>query len=259
MEKLDQLIEKLNNDSLSAVSVKDLDTRQKLFLTKTHFQILEDHGTAEEFFNDLFAKGHKRLELTPRRKNGSVYKTVGQDFEINLSDPQVVAPAVTQQQPETIPAVPMQQQNMFSNSFGLGQLDMVNLFVAKNDATRLHTENAMLLTKTEAQQKLIEELKEERLEQKYNREGSKGNQEMLMGVVQSLPQIMAMVKGSPAVGLAQPVEYSSPAKNNFAKALQNIDDNVLEVMQNINTGLNNSPEFSSELSQLLQKYKLWEA
>lgn len=257
MEKLNQLIEKLNNDPLSAVSVKDLDTRQKLFLTKTHFQIIEDHGTAEEFFNDLFAKGHKRLELTPRRKNGSVYKTVGQDFEISLSDPQAVQQPVPQQ-PEPIQAVPM-QQNIFANSYGLGQLDMVNLFVAKNDATRLHTENAMLLTKTEAQQKLIEELKEERLEQKYNREGSKGNQEMLMGAIQSLPQIMAMVKGTPAVGLAQPVEYSSPTKNNFAKNLQSIDDNVLDVMLNINTGLNNSPEFSTELSQLLQKYQLWQA
>lgn len=258
MEKLDQLIEKLNNDTLSAVSVKDLDTRQKLFLTKTHFQIVEDHGTAEEFFNDLFAKGHKRLELTPRRKNGSVYKTVGQDFEISLSDPQAVAPAVmpavTQQLPAPIPAVPM-QENVFANSFGLGQLDMINLFVAKNDATRLQTENSILLSKVEAQQVVIDDFKEQR----FNREGSKGNQEMLLGAIQSLPQIMAMVKGTPAVGLAQPVEYSSPAKNNFAKALQNIDDNVLEVMQNINTGLNSSPEFSNELSQLLQKYKLWEA
>jgi len=261
MEKLNQLIHTLNTKPLSGVSVLNIDTNQKLFCTKTHFQIVEDHGTAEEFFNDLFAKGYKNLRLTERKKNGSVYKAVAPDFVINLSDPQGVQPAVTQavtpavtQQTAPIPAVPM-QENIFANSFGLGQLDMINLFVSKNDATRLQTENNVLLTKVEAQQAVIDDFKEQR----YNREGSKGNQEMLLGAIQALPQLISMVKGTPAIGLAQPVEYSSPTKNNFAKNLQSIDDNVLEVLLNINTGLTNSPDFSTELSTLLQKYQLWQA
>lgn len=254
MEKLDNLIEKLNTDKYSAVSVLDLDTGDFVFRNITHAQIISEHGTAEDFFETLFSQGHKRLNLTPRRKNGSVYKADGQGFEVNFSKESQETQAVM---PQTQNIQETQQQNVFQNSFGLGQLDVMNLMVAKNDATRLFTENEILKTETKEQKKLIEELKEEKLATKYDTNKSKGNQEMLMGAIQSLPQLMAMVKGTPAVGLAQPVEYSSPAKNNFAKELPSIDDNVLEVLQSINTGLSSNVEFSNELSELLQKYQLW--
>lgn len=257
MEKLDNLIEKLNTDKFCAVSVFDLDTSIFVFRNITHAQIIQDYTSAEEFFETLFSQGHKRLNLTPRRKNGSVYKADGQGFEVNFSKQNQEMPVMTAQTPQMTPVA--ENQGMFQNSFGLGQLDMVNLFVAKNDATRLHTDNEILKAENKEQKKLIEELKEERLATKYSGDKSKGNQEMLMGAIQSLPQLMAMVKGTPAVGLAQPVEYSSVAKNNFAKSLPSIDDNILEVLQSINTGLSSNLEFSNELSQLLQKHQLWEA
>ena len=254
MEKLDNLIEKLNTDKYSAVSVLDLDTSDFVYRNITHAQIVSEYGTAEDFFETLFSQGHKRLNLTPRRKNGSVYKADGQGFEVNFSKESQEMPAVM---PQKQPIQEIQQPNVFQNSFGLGQLDVMNLMVAKNDATRLFTENEILKTETKEQKKLIEELKEEKLATKYDTNKSKGNQEMLMGAIQSLPQLMAMVKGTPAVGLAQPVEYSSAAKNNFAKVLPSIDDNVLEVLQSINTGLSSNVEFSTELSELLQKHQLW--
>lgn len=251
MQNLDTLIDKLNTDSFSAVSVLNLDTNTFVFRNKTHAEIITDFGSAEEFFETLFADGHKRLNLTLKRKNGSTYKADGTSFDVNFSkEIQSVQPV---QSPVTT--------DMFPNSFGLGSLDMINLFVAKGDAQRLHSENEILKASDKEQKKLIDELKEERLASKYDTDKSKGTQEMLLGAIQQLPTIMAMVKGVPPVaGLASPVEnYSTPAKQHFAKALQNLDDSTVNVLESINNGLNSNVQFTNELAELLQKHQLWTA
>ena len=251
MQNLDTLIDKLNTDSYSAVSVLDLDTNTFVFRNKTHAEIIADFGSAEEFFETLFADGHKRLNLTLKRKNGSTYKADGTSFDVNFSkESQSV-------QPVQSPVTP----DVFPNSFGLGSLDMINLFVAKGDAQRLHSENEILKATEKENKKLIEELKEERLASKYDTDKSKGTQEMLLGAIQQLPTIMAMVKGVPPVaGLGSPTEnYSTPAKQNFAKALQNLDDSTVNVLESINNGMNSNAAFTNELAQLLQRHQLWTA
>ena len=113
MEKLDQLIEKLNTDKISAVSVLDLNTGEFVFRNITHAQIIQDYTSAEQFFESLFAQGHKRLNLIPRRKNGSTYKADGQGFEVNFSKESQETPAVITQQNQTQMPV---EQNVFQNS-----------------------------------------------------------------------------------------------------------------------------------------------
>lgn len=254
MRELDLLIEKLNSDQFACVSVLDLDTNLLLFRNKTHAEIVQEHQSAENFFESLFAKGHKALELTPRRKNGSSYKVTGASFKVNFSS------NTQTRQPQTLPQM---QQPIFAepiqNSFGLGTLDIMNLMVSKNDATRLHTECEILKSENKEQKKLIEELKEERLENKYNSEKSTANQGMLMGALQQLPALAGMFNGSGVAGLAGAVEqFATPAKKNFATALQQLDDTIVSVLYNINTGLNTNNEFSVELAELLKKHNLWQ-
>lgn len=260
MQELENLMEKLNTDQFSAVSVLDLDSSKFVFRNKTHAEIIEEYATAEDFFETLFAQGHKRLNLTLKRKNGSTYKVDGQSFEVNFSKQNLETQAVAKQEPRV--SQPAQMPDIFSNSFGLGTLDVMNLMVAKNDASRLFTENEVLKSENKEQKKLIEELKEERLATKYSTDKSKGTQEMLMGAIQHLPTLISFAKGTPMpmTGLAAAVEdYSSPIKQSFAEALQNIDDTVVTVLGSINNGLNSNVEFSNELAQLLKKHQLWEA
>ncbi|WP_268846579.1 hypothetical protein [Flavobacterium aestivum] len=254
MQELDTLIDKLNTDSYSAISVLDLDTAAFVFRNKPHAEIIADYGSAEEFFETLFADGHRRLTLTLKRKNGSTYKMDGKSFDVNFSkDTQSVEPV---KQPVTV-----HKAELFPNSFGLGSLDMINLFVAKGDAQRLHAENEILKASEKENKKLIEELKEERLATKYDTARSNGTQEMLLGAIQHLPTILATFNGAPPVtGLASPTEnYSTPAKQNLAKALQNLDDSTVNVLQSINSAMNTNPEFTNELAELLQKHQLWQA
>ena len=255
MQELEILMDKLNTDQYSAVSVFDLDTNSFLFRNKTHVEITANEGTAEEFFETLFANGHKRLNLSLKRKNGSTFKIDGQSFEVNFSKESQETKLVPQGQPNQ-----QSQTEFFQNSYGLGTLDMINLFVAKGDAQRLLTENEVLKSENKEFKKQNEELKEERLASKYDTDKSKGNQEMLLGAIQQLPALMSFVKGTPPLGLGNPVEtYATPAKKHFATALQNIDDTVVNVLDSINNGLNTNAVFSNELAELLKKHNLWEA
>jgi thiol-disulfide isomerase/thioredoxin len=257
MQELDNLIEKLNTDKYSAVSVFDIPANRWLFRNKSHQEITEEYQSAEDFFEDLFAKGHRNLSLTLKRKNGSTHKIDGEPFDVNFSAQSKAQTAVATPVQQ---AKPMQVQDVFSNSFGLGTLDVMNLMVAKNDASRLHTENEVLKSENKELKKKYEEIREEQLASKYDTNKSKGNQEMLLGAIQQLPTLISFVKGTPVVGLSAPVEtYESEAKQNFAMALQHIDDTVVGVLDSINKGLNTNNEFSQELAQLLKKHQLWEA
>lgn len=260
MRELDELIEKLNTDQFSAVSVFDLDTNSFLFRIKTHAEIVKEFGTADAFFESLYSKGYKRLNLNLKRKNGSVYKLHGKAFEVKFSPADQVEPQPMQIQTQELQT--KKTEDIFSNSFGLGTLDVMNLLVSKNDATRLLAENSVLTTDNKLLKETNEKLKEEAMATKYSDNKSKGNQEMLMGAIQNLPALISFAKGTPMplAGLAAAVEtYSSPVKQSFAEALQSIDDNVVTVLDSINHGLNSNVAFSGELADLLKKYKLWEA
>ena len=63
MEQLDDLMDKLNSDKFCAVTVYDRDTSKPIFRNVTHEQIKNDYGTAEEFFEKVFADGYKKLTL----------------------------------------------------------------------------------------------------------------------------------------------------------------------------------------------------
>lgn len=254
MQELDNLIEKLNTDSYSAVSVLDLQTNSFLFRNKTHAEIIEEYQNAEEFFETLFAKGYRRLNLTLKRKNGSSYKVDGKSFEVNFSKDNDVASIPVQQ-------VQAPKADVFSNSFGLGTLDIMNLMVAKNDASRLFTEVETLKTENKEYKKKYEDIREEQLLSKYNADKESGLWGAVQGAVQNAPALLAAFKGvAPVAGLGSPMEtYSSEAKQHFATALQSIDDTVVNVLDSINKGLNTNVEFSTELAQLLKKHQLWEA
>ncbi|MDL2141181.1 hypothetical protein QQY79_01505 [Flavobacterium tructae] len=260
MQALDNLIDKLNSDSYSAVSVLDLDTNSFLFRNKTHGEIIADYGSAEEFFESLFAKGHSHLTLALKRKNGSSYKIDGQSFDVNFTKQDQYS-QVQHVQQIPVQQVKNSQADVFSNSFGLGTLDIMNLMVAKNDASRLFTEVETLKAENKEYKKKYEDIREEQLASKYDTNKSKGAQEMLLGAIQQLPTLIGFVKGTaPVAGLAAPMEmYSSEVKQHFATALQSIDDTVVGVLESITSGLSTNVEFSNELAQLLKKHQLWEA
>lgn len=257
MQELENLMEKLNSDVYSAVSVFDKTTNRFVFRNKSHSEIIGEFGNSEDFFEDLFAKGHRHLTLTLKRKNGSTHKIDGQSFDVNFSASNTPEAIHVQQQQ---PSKPQQQQDIFSNSFGLGALDVMNLMVSKNDASRLHTECEVLKAENKELKTKYETIREEQLLSKYNADKESGLWGAVQGALANAPALISTFRGVAPVGLASPVEaFASEAKQHFATTLQHIDDSVVSVLDSINNGLNTNQEFSSELAELLKKYQLWEA
>lgn len=254
MQELENLIEKLNTNKFSVVSVFDLASNQFIFRNKSHQEIIEEFGSAEDFFEDLFAKGYCNLRLTLKRKNGNSHKIDGVPFNVNFS---------TKNQMQTLPAKEIQattSKDSFSNSLGLGTLDIMNLMVSKNDATRLHTENEILKSENKDLKNKYEVIREEQLLAKYTADKESGLWGAIQGVIANAPALMATFKGIAPVGLASPAEnYSSEAKQHFATTLQQIDDSIVNVLDSINNGLNTNNEFTQELAELLKKHQLWQA
>ena len=87
MEQLDDLMDKLNSDKFCAVTVYDRDTSKPIFRNVTHEQIKNDYGTAEEFFEKVFADGYKKLTLQEKRKNGAnAFKMEGDTFDVSFGN-----------------------------------------------------------------------------------------------------------------------------------------------------------------------------
>lgn len=256
MHTLNQLIDSLNQDILSAVSVFDKDLAKFVVRNKTQPEIISQHSTAENFFEELYANGHKNLKLTLKQKEGSGFKTV-YEFDSTFGAPN--QPPKTNemmpQQPTVHAAQPM--QNSEFGMFGLGALDIMNLVSDSRDAKRLQMDNEFLKRENIDVKKENDRIKEEQMLAKYTREGKEANQQMLAGAIQSIPAIIQLVKGGDTEGLnaAQPA-YSTDVKTNFASKLNDTPDSTLQVLESIAGGITNNPNFTAELATLLKKHQL---
>lgn len=94
MQQFLKIIECLKTDEFYAVMIEDAETNQqftvpgidgKPTVNLTGQNIIAAFGTVEAFFNSIFEKGHERIKITFRRKNGSTFKQAGEPREFSLN------------------------------------------------------------------------------------------------------------------------------------------------------------------------------
>ncbi len=266
--ELEIIINKIDTDKRFLLSVFDLQSGLYLYKYYPASRILEEFGTGSNFFENLFSSGNRHLNLSSYRKNGTGKVKDGEPITVNFSEKtdeqqlQPVAQPVQQMQPVQM----MQHQNPNNDllsSFGLNAPQIMDLFIEKNEASRLRTECSELKAKVEKLQTENDTHREYKLKNEYDWEKEKSKREGTQGLIKdglaSLPMIMAHLKSDPS-GLngGQEINYGSLIKNNFAEQLKSIDDATLEILISIYKASSTNPAFSSELIALLQKHKLWE-
>ena len=264
-ELVNIIINKIDTDQLFLLSIFDLKSGVYLHKYYPATKILEEFETGVNFFEHLFEQGYRHLNLSSYRKNGTGKLKDGEPITVNFSEdtePQPVAQPVQQMQP--IQTMPQMNQNndMFSN-FGLNAPQIMDLFVQKNEAERLRTENSELKTKNLILESDNTRLKEAELSSKYDWEKEKskrdGTQGLIKDCIGSLPMIMAHLKNEQSgLNAPQEVNYGSLVKNNFAESLHTMDDNTLTVLSRIHNTIGVNGEFTTELVELLKKHGLWE-
>ncbi len=262
MEQLDDLMDRLNSDKFCAVTVYERDTSKPIFRNVTHEQIKNENGNAEEFFEKVFAEGYTKLTLQEKRKNGvNAFKVEGDPFDVTFG--QTEKPKANEAETPK-----KKKKKKKSGLMGLGIADIFDLKLQAQDRGEL----ARKLEESERLNKELktknEELKEEKLLNKYTKESNESFNNMLLGVVKQAPLIL---KG---LGFNVPVEANglsmaapdeileenySDAKKAFFDITRTIDDDTIALLsviyQKINEKTGNNI-FSQELFGLLQKHQM---
>lgn len=261
MEQLDDLMDKLNSDKFCAVTVYDRDTSKPIFRNVTHEQIKNDYGTAEEFFEKVFAEGYKKLTLQEKRKNGAnAFKIEGDTFDVSFGSTAEVQPKQS--------AKKKKKKKMKSGLMGLGMTEIFDLKMQAYDRGEL----ARKLEESQRENKELksknEELNEEKLQKRYTKESNDSLNNMLLGVVKQAPIILKglgfnipIEANGLGVASADDIENDtySEVKKSFLETIKSLDDDTISLLQVIYQKINEKSEnnvFSQELFELLQQNQM---
>lgn len=268
------IIHSLETDQYYAVKVVNADTNEELGNNLTGQKMISDFESVEGFFRHLISKGINRINIHPKRKNGSTYVFKGDPIAFKISDsndyqrelqsvakPLQQPPEPLQQNVIPIPT-PVPASPVLNGPYGLGFSEYVGLHVSANDKTRLETENEFLKRENKRLETENQELKEERLKRDYDIARANGNKELLLGLGEMLSPVIGKFIGgaaavAPSTGLNSP-EYLQSAVLNQSPQLAYLAEQSSEFLQYI-TGVCNmistTPGFYEELNQLIEKHQ----
>lgn len=261
MKQLESLIHKLNTDVYASVTVYDRDKEAYIHRNMLQEKIIDDYGSAEEFFEQLYASGHKKLTLFPKRKNGNSFKVDGDSFDVNFGK-QTNEKMENSQKPAK-----KKKKKKKNDSFGLGASEIFDLKLSAYEKDRFSRENEILTAKCERLETENKALVEEKLERKYKIEKNDALNATIQGGLKSLPMIMkglGMNVPDSALGLQANVtefedENLSGVKKGFIEVLKATDDDMVTLMQVIYNKINQNVEtnqFAIDLQELLQKHNM---
>lgn len=262
MKQFESFILKLNTDSYTAVTVYDRDTEAYIYKNMLSENIIAEHNSAEDFFEALYAAGHKKLTLFPKRKNGNSFKIAGDSFDVNFGKQDTEK----MERSESTPAKKKKKKKK-NNSFGLGAAEIFDLKLGAYEKERFSRENEILTAKCEKLEAENRALLEEKLQKKFTVEKNEALNATILGGIKQLPLIMkglGMNVPDAALGLQGNIpeleeENLSQVKKDFIQELKTTDDDMVTLMQVIYNKINQNVEtnhFAIDLQELLQKHNM---
>lgn len=196
-KELIDIINRLKNSPSILISVINKETGQPLVRSFSADRFVEKYGSVEAFFNSLVSEGISQIIVEERRKLGNTTRSFStpKTFILGPKEEDTPPQATPEVMPATVAPAPLQQPMGQMGLMGLSFPQMMDLHVKAHDQGRLEVENKFLKEKNEKLEQEIAALKEERLADKFSEAKAKGNNEMLLGIVQNLPMLMGAFKG----------------------------------------------------------------
>ena len=266
MQKLKNLIHKLNTDKFAAVTIIDNDSNIAVCKNKLSGEIIDEYGTADAFFESLLENGHQNVTVEPKRKNGNTFKYIDEIF--TLSPEVEPAPLQATPTPQAIDTNESEfkkkkkkkKKNFFGLGAGLSMPEVISLNVKASQVDNLLHENRELKDKNARLEEKNSELKEEQLLKKYTADNKKSQNAMLLGVIQQGPAILN------SLGLAKsPAGLNAPSDDNLNEIQKKLlgliktnEDSLNHILVNVIETISKkqNPEFEKELTELLIKNNL---
>lgn len=261
MKQLESLMHKLNTDVYASVTVYDRDAEAYIHRNMLQQKIIDDYGSSEEFFEQLYASGHKKLTLFPKRKNGNSFKLDGDSFDVNFGKQET-----KMEKSEQEPAKKKKKKNK-NDSFGLGASEIFDLKLSAYEKDRFSRENEVLTAKCERLETENRALVEEKLQKRFTVEKNEALNATILGGIKQIPLIMkglGMNVPDAAIGLQANVtefeeESLSGVKKGFIEIIKATEEDMVTLMQVIYNKINQNVEvnqFALDLQELLQKHQM---
>lgn len=255
-QELLEIISRLKSDPLRLISVYYSDN-EAIVRSVSAQKLKEIYGSVEDFFGSLTQETPTTILVEERRKNGSssILLSAKKSFELIKKMPQPFQPI---QNPPVIYHNSLQEGLKAAQSMGLGLPEIMNLHIAANDKVRLETENNFLKKENENLKNEIAVLKEEKLQNKYSQEKAKSSNQMLLGIVQNIPMLLAAFKGDASQVALQGATYEpEPEEMQGVKAelfsrLETTSEAIDDFMLRVLNGVLTNEDFYIKVSELLK-------
>lgn len=263
MNKLTNLMERLNTDKYQAVTIINRDTGEKICNNFLGSDIIGEFGSAEEFFQDLQEKNITNLQVISRKKNGSVFKTLETfNVETETEDEDDEPIKIKKNKPKP------KKKKKNKNVFGLGMPEIMDMKISAFEKERLSIENAKLLQENDTLKQKNTELERRELERQYKKEKNDSLNNLLSGIMQQAPVILKSVGLKVDVpvasaGLSNPsieeiTENLTAVQRDFIGIVKGTDDNMLQILYTILNQITDGENgaFAQELDKILRQFNL---
>ncbi|SHO72881.1 hypothetical protein [Flavobacterium cucumis] len=251
------IVNQLKNNQYYAISIVDDSTMNKVLTTTLGSSLVQKYGSVENYFEHLKNSGITSFSVQEYKKNGSGWKNTGSVIRnLTFQDKNTAVNSVPT--PTPAPFSPLSSGLNGQQVVGLGFYEAANLMADSKESARLAEENKYLKEKNERLEKDIFDLKEEKLKREYDTAGKDSQNNMILGVIQALPQLGSIFGGGgSSSGLNAPVQTNqhniTQIKAEFIQYLSNpsISDALIEALYEVATKIATTEGFYEKLENLL--------
>ncbi|WP_130736733.1 hypothetical protein [Flavobacterium sp. J27] len=239
------LVNKLNTDPLTAVSIFDNDTFTQILKPTYGTDLKQQFGSIKEYFEKLNREGKRNLTVQEYRKNGTSKEKQGNAFPVTFSET-----------PQTSPQMQNNNTVGLNGNFGLGFSDIMNLNTNSVLKERLEVENDFLKKENKRLEESNKALERKILENEFSDTKASGNKELLKEAVNTFgPVLQMLMQNNSSSALNAPASQNlTPEKQQFITLISNpnfSNENVIFLYEVINA-INTKEDFYDQLEALLK-------
>lgn len=273
-KQLDIIIQRLKTEPKFLITVENKETGFFVCRKQSGEKLVNQYGSIENFFEEIYKNGHRKVGIQPFRKNGSSGTALDGYLEFTFSDDSQQQPATPPMTTAPTPAVPIYEMPVVGN-FGsglkgavqLGLPELLQMHQAQNDNVRNAEENKYLKIRVDDLEKQVKSYEKKELQYEFSREERKERAESQKGYLEVfkslaepfMPVIAGKMMGAGAVAQATETALGNPAfselKNEFLQVISSQNDVNIDILYRVLSGFDNG-EFVNELVELLTKNKL---
>lgn len=246
-------LSKLKSDKHFQIKVINTDSKKVLFNNINGEAMIQNYGSVENFFEEIFKTGVPGIKILDRRRNGSTFISIGEPYEIEFpenANNKVAEEKTKEKIVQTLDAIPMEGLKGGLN----GQMIYASLrypeVIAENQGFK--TENQKL-------QDRVKELEKQIMQHEFSTASADRTQQTLLGLAPVIAPILeklfpAQAAVASVAGLTG-TENLSDTKKQVINIINAVDENTAYYIGLTAKTMHNEA-FQTALFELLDRFTI---